>query len=178
MIRVQRCNIAKCSNKDWAPTIVLMMTNMIRTDTLCVGPSNSEFTIFTMHQFREDGFNLIGIVWICCQEIEDVQPGMKHWAMLHFIQKTLEARMIMTYGLGLQQGDGLKSQSDRIGRFLTFFLIISLAVSSNYPTVLPEFVGYTVQARGFSLDHHYRASVKVGLFDVARAACDCSLPNP
>ena len=57
-----------------------MMTNMIRADTLCVGPSNSEFTIFTMHQFREDGFNLIGIVWNRCQEIEDVQPGMKHWA--------------------------------------------------------------------------------------------------
>ena len=56
------------------------MTNMIRADTLCVGPSNSEFTIFTMHQFREDGFNLIGIVWICCQEIEEVQPGMTHWA--------------------------------------------------------------------------------------------------
>ena len=155
MIRVQRCNIAKCSNKDWAPTIVLMMTNMIRADTLCVGPSNSEFTIFTMHQFREDGFNLIGIVWICCQEIEEVQPGMTHWAMLHFIQKTLEARMIMTYGLGLQQGDGLKSQSDRIGRFLTFFLIISLAVSSNYPTVLPEFVEYSTEKRDFQLDDHY-----------------------
>ena len=59
----------------------------------------------------------------------------------------------MTYGLGLQQGDRLESQSDRIGRFLTFFLIISLAVSSNYPTVLPEFVGYKDQAkRGFPLD--------------------------
>ena len=40
-----------------------------------------------------------------------------------------------------------------MGRFLTFFLIISLAVSSNYPTVLPEFVGYKDQAkRGFPLD--------------------------
>ena len=85
--------------------------------------------------------------------------------------------MIMTYGLGSQQGDGLKSQSDRIGRFLTFFLIISLAVSSIYPTVLPEFVGCTVQARGFSLDHHYRTSVNVNIFNdaMAAAACVCLL---
>ena len=55
--------------------------------------------------------------------------------------------MVMTYGLGLQQGDGLKSQSDRIGRFLTFFLIISLAVSSNYHTVLPEFVEYSTEKK-------------------------------
>lgn len=84
----------------------------------------------------------------------------------------------MTYGLGLQQGDGLKSQSDRIGRFLTFFLIISLAVSSNYPTVLPEFVEYSTEKRDFPLDDHYiilnLLSVKssfIVFIDVARDAC-------
>ena len=84
----------------------------------------------------------------------------------------------MTYGLGLQQGDRLESQSDRIGRFLTFFLIISLAVSSNYPTVLPEFVEYSTEKRDLPLDDHYiilnllsvKSSVIV-FIDVARDAC-------
>ena len=57
--------------------IVLMMTNMIKTDTLFEGSSNIVHNL-TMHLFREDGFNLIGIVWNHRQEIEDVQPGMRH----------------------------------------------------------------------------------------------------